>query len=337
MMIAGSILMGRVLTPIDQLISVWRQWANVRLSWQRLGRLLSAHPARSERQPLPAPQGAVRLEAVTALPPGRQGVPPTLSGVDFTLEAGDMLGVIGPSGSGKSTLGRLLAGVWVARAGTVRLDGADITHWDRERLGPYIGYLPQDVELFAGTVAENISRFAEGDADPARVTDAGALAGAQEMILQLPQGYDTKLGSGGQGLSGGQRQRIGLARALYGDPRLVVLDEPNASLDDAGELALVVALGRLRERGVTTILITHRPKVLEETTNLLVLKDGRMQTFGPTAEILGRMRGATVPARPASPSSGGLVVPMPGTFGGVTIKPNGSAPASSFDGKPAEA
>ncbi len=307
MMVAGSILMGRVLSPIDQLIAAWRQWTNVRLSWQRLQSLLASFPARPERLPLPAPEGAVRLEGVSTLPPGAQGVPPTLIGLDFALEAGDMLGVIGPSGSGKSTLGRLLVGVWRARAGTVRLDGADITHWDRERLGPWIGYLPQDVELFAGTVAENISRFAEADADPAQVTDAAALAGAHDMILALPQGYETKLGTGGQGLSGGQRQRLGLARALYGSPRLVILDEPNASLDEAGELALVQALRRLRERRVTTILITHRPKVLEVTTQLLVLNGGRTQLFGPTADVVGKMRG-TVPPKPAPPSPNGSVV-----------------------------
>jgi ATP-binding cassette subfamily C exporter for protease/lipase len=335
MMIAGSILMGRVLSPIDQLIAAWRQWSNTRLSWQRLQTLLAVHPVRPERLPLPAPQGMVRVEGVSALPPNVQpGTPATLIAVDFALETGDMLGVIGPSGSGKSTLGRLLAGVWKARVGTVRLDGADITHWDRERLGPHIGYLPQDVELFAGTVAENISRFAEADADPALVTDAAVLAGAHDMILALPQGYDTQLGPGGQGLSGGQRQRIALGRALYGSPCLVILDEPNASLDDAGEQALVEALGRLRERNVTTVLIAHRPKVLEATTKLLVLKDARVQLFGPTAEVLARMRGTPAAARPAAPPSGGLVVPMPVAFGGATIKPNGSGPQSGIDGKP---
>lgn len=333
MMIAGSILMGRVLTPIDQLISVWRQWANVRLSWQRLGRLLANNPARPERQPLPAPQGAVRFEAVSTMPPGREAAAPTLVGIDFALEAGDMLGVIGPSGSGKSTLGRLLAGVWKARAGTVRLDGADITHWDRERLGPWVGYLPQDVELFAGTVAENISRFAVG-ADPTQVTDAAILAGAHDMILLLPQGYDTRLGPGGQGLSGGQRQRIGLARALYGTPRLVILDEPNASLDEAGEVALVQALGRLRERGVTTMLITHRPAVLEATTRLLVLKGGRVQLVGPTAEVLGRMRGTPVSASGANSQ----VRSLPGTIGAATVAPSGAVVSSfGFGGKTAGA
>lgn len=321
MMIAGSILMGRTLAPVDQFIAAWRQWANTRLSWDRLHALLSAHPARPERLPLPAPKGMLRLEGASTLPPGASGAAPTLVGVTFALEPGDMLGVIGPSGSGKSTLGRLIAGIWAARAGKVRLDGADISQWDKERLGPHIGYLPQDVELFAGTVAENISRFASAGDDPALVTDAAGMAGANEMILTLPQGYDTRLGPGAQGLSGGQRQRIALARALYGSPCLVILDEPNASLDEAGEKALVEALGRLRERQVTTVLITHRPKVLEATTKLLVLKDGRAQAFGPTADVIGRMREA-VPPRSAGqvnsqtpPASGatGIGIAKPGS------------------------
>ncbi|MFT4053739.1 MAG: type I secretion system permease/ATPase [Novosphingobium sp.] len=320
MMIAGSILMGRTLAPVDQLIAAWRQWAGTRLSWHRLRALLSAHPVRPERQPLPVPKGALRVEAVTALPPGTKTAAPALSAVSFALEAGDMLGVIGPSGSGKSTLARLVGGIWTARAGKIRLDGADITQWDKERLGPHIGYLPQEVDLFAGSVVENISRFADHGADPALVTDAAVMAGAHEMILSLPQGYDTRLGPGGQGLSGGQRQRIALARALYGSPCLVVLDEPNASLDEAGEAALLQALGRLRDRGVTTVLVTHRPRVLEITTRLLVLRDGRAQAFGPTGEVIARMRGGgaksetTPPARPT-----GLVVPLAGTFTGPVV------------------
>jgi len=336
MMIAGSILMGRVLAPVDQLIAAWRQWASTRLSWERLRSLLADHPVRPERLPLPDPKGAVRLEGASAFPPGAQASAPTLVGVEFALEPGDMLGVIGPSGSGKSTLGRLIAGVWKVRAGKVRLDGADITHWDRERLGPHIGYLPQEVELFAGTVVENISRFADAEADPALVTDAAIMAGAHEMILTLPQGYDTKLGPGGQGLSGGQRQRIALARALYGNPCLVILDEPNASLDDAGEKALVEALARLREREVTTILITHRPKVLEITTKLLVLKDGRTQLFGPTGEVVARMQ-AAAKAKPAAQSNG-QTPPPSGVIATPALKPTGTVVSGfGFGGKTAGA
>ncbi|MFT3966182.1 MAG: type I secretion system permease/ATPase [Sphingobium sp.] len=336
MMIAGSILMGRTLAPVDQVIAAWRQWASTRLSWERLRALLAAHPLRRDRLPLPEPKGVLSVEAATALPPGSGGAVPTLTGVTFVLGAGDMLGVIGPSGSGKSTLGRLIGGVWTARTGKVRLDGADIALWDKERLGPHIGYLPQEVELFAGTVAQNISRFADQVTDPARVTDAAIMAGAHDMILALPQGYDTRLGPGGQGLSGGQRQRIALARALYGNPCLVILDEPNASLDEAGEKALLEALVGLRDRKVTTILITHRPKVLEATTKLLVLNGGRAQAFGPTAEVIARMRGASTGARTAPPPSG-LVTPMPGSFGAGTIKTHGTASRSGSDGKPAEA
>ncbi|MEW9854626.1 type I secretion system permease/ATPase [Novosphingobium sp. M1R2S20] len=331
MMIAGSILMGRVLTPVDQMIAAWRQWASTRLSWERLRALLSVHPARPDRLPLPAPTGNLRVEGVSATPPGVPNATPTVLGVTFALEKGDMLGIIGPSGSGKSTLGRLIAGVWKTRAGTVRLDGADILHWDRERLGPHVGYLPQEVELFAGTVAENISRFADTDADPVKITDAAVVAGAHDMILTLPNGYDTRLGPGGQGLSGGQRQRIALVRALYGNPCLVILDEPNASLDEAGEKALVEALTRLREKRVTTILITHRPKVLEVTTKLLVLGGGRAHAFGPTAEVLTRMRGGA--ASKSAPPQGGQVVSMPGTIGSAALNADGAAGAA-FDGKP---
>ncbi|MCZ8384323.1 type I secretion system permease/ATPase [Achromobacter xylosoxidans] len=288
MMIAGSILMGRVLSPIDQVIGAWRQWAGTRLAWQRLQELLATYPAPATGLTLPEPKGALRLEGVTVTPPG--AAQPTLVNVSFSLEPGQVLGVVGPSGAGKSTLARLVAGVWPARLGTARLDGADLRQWERGRLGEWLGYVPQDVELFSGTVAENIARFPAPDSDgevlAQRVIDAARMAGAHDMILALPRGYDTPIGTGGQGLSGGQRQRIALARALYGRPRLVVLDEPNASLDDAGEQALLDALGRLREAGATVVLVTHRPKVLAATTHLLLLRDGQAQRFGATHEVL---------------------------------------------------
>lgn len=292
-MIAGSILMGRVLGPIDQVISAWRQWSSTRLAYQRLVALLETHPPRQAGMELPAPSGGVTVEPLSAVPPG--GKVPTLVQVGFRLAPGEVLGVIGPSGSGKSTLARLLVGVWTPRIGTVRLDGAEIQRWDKARLGPHIGYLPQEVELFAGSVAENIARFAEPDAD--KVIAAAKDAGVHEMILALPNGYDTPLGDGGQGLSGGQRQRIGLARAMYGPPALVVLDEPNANLDEAGEKALMGALGRLRERGVTVVLITHRPTVLKATTHLLVLREGRLHKFGETQEVL---QAVAAPRQPAA-------------------------------------
>lgn len=314
-MIAGSILMGRALSPIDQVINAWRQWSSTRLAYQRLGNLLTAHPARQPGMDLPAPLGKLNVEPVSAMPPG--GKTPTLVQVGFQLEAGSVLGVIGPSGSGKSTLAKLLVGVWQPKIGTVRLDGADIQRWDKALLGPHIGYLPQDVELFAGSVAENIARFSEPD--PIKVVEAAKTAGVHELILSLANGYDTYLGDSGIGLSGGQRQRIGLARALYGPPALVVLDEPNASLDDAGEKALLEALQRLRERHVTVVLITHRPQVLKATSHLLVLREGRLQKFGPTEEILQTLSAAR---QAAAPANGAMATPYAQnayTYGNVSI------------------
>ncbi|AVC42622.1 type I secretion system permease/ATPase [Achromobacter ruhlandii] len=309
MMIAGSILMGRVLSPIDQVIGAWRQWTGTRLAWRRLQTLLETYPGQPAGLALPEPTGALRLEGATVTPPG--AAQPTLVNVSLALAPGQVLGVIGPSGAGKSTLARLVAGVWPARLGAVRLDGADLRQWERTRLGEWLGYVPQDVELFSGTVAENIARFPDPDSDgeelARRVIEAARLAGAHDMILALPRGYDTLLGAGGQGLSGGQRQRIALARALYGTPRLVVLDEPNASLDDAGEQALLDALGRLREIGATVVLVTHRPKVLAATTHLLLLRDGRAQRFGATSEVLR-------PPPAGATGAEGAAAPRPATF-----------------------
>ena len=271
MMIAGSILMGRVLSPIDQLIAVWKQWSSAKLAYQRLDSL-----------PLPAPKGQLSFEQVSAAPPGKRQ--PTLQHVSFSLNAGEVLGVLGASGSGKSTLARVLVGVWPTLAGTVRLDGAVIHLWIREQLGPHIGYLPQDIELFSGSIAENIARFR--DADPRQVVAAAQQAGVHEMILRLAQGYDTVLGDEGSGLSGGQKQRVALARALYGNPRLVVLDEPNSNLDAVGDAALTRAIGHLKGQGCTVVLVTHRSASLAQADKLLVLNEGRCQVFGPSAEVL---------------------------------------------------
>ena len=237
MMIAGSILMGRVLSPIDQLIAVWKQWSGAKLAYRRLDALLQAFPPADDVMALPAPKGHIRFEQVSAGPPGQRGA--TLHLVNFSLDAGEVLGVLGASGSGKSTLARVLVGVWPTLGGTVRLDGADIHRWNRDELGPYIGYLPQDIELFSGSIAQNIARFRE--ADPQTVVAAAQQAGVHELILRMPQGYDTLLGEDGSGLSGGQKQRVALARALYGKPSLVVLDEPNSNLDTVGEAALASA------------------------------------------------------------------------------------------------
>jgi ATP-binding cassette subfamily C exporter for protease/lipase len=288
MMIAGSILLGKATGPIDQLIGVWKQWSGVKSSYQRLNELLQSNPPRFAGMDLPKPQGAVSVEGVTAAPPGSQVA--VLKGLSFALVPGDVLGIIGPSGSGKSTLARLLVGVWPAAVGKVRLDGADIFQWNKDQLGPHIGYLPQDIELFAGTVSDNIARF--GEVDSEKVIIAAKRAGVHEMILHFPQGYDTRLGDGGAGLSGGQKQRIGLARAMYDDPSVLVLDEPNSNLDDIGEQALVVAINDLRQHGKTIVMITHRTSVLGVTNKLLLLRDGVAQAFGPRDEVLNALNQA---------------------------------------------
>jgi ATP-binding cassette subfamily C exporter for protease/lipase len=284
-MIVASILMGRATAPVEQLIAVWKQWSSTRSAYQRLNELLAANAPRQAGMSLQKPVGQVSVEAVTAAPPGSPVA--VLKNLSFAIVPGDVLGIIGPSGSGKSTLARLLVGVWPTAVGKVRLDGADVYHWNKDELGPSIGYLPQDVELFAGSVSDNIARF--GEVDPGKVIMAAKRAGVHEMILHFPQGYDTLLGDGGAGLSGGQKQRLGLARAMYDDPSLIVLDEPNSNLDDAGELALVAALNDLRSRGKTIVLITHRTSALATTNKLLLLRDGVAQLFGPRDQVLAEL------------------------------------------------
>jgi ATP-binding cassette, subfamily C, bacterial exporter for protease/lipase len=285
MMIVGSILMGRALAPVDQLIGMWKGWANTRNAYKRLSELLANNPSRPDRMALPRPEGRLTAEAVTVVPPGAKL--PALRNLSFNLPAGEALGVIGSSGSGKSTLARALVGVWPAVTGTVRLDGSDVYQWDKTELGPHVGYLPQEVELFSGTISENIARFGEVDAE--QVIKAAQRAGVHDLIQHFPQGYDTTLGDGGAGLSGGQKQRIGLARALYGDPSFVVLDEPNSNLDEAGEQALMSAMTDLKQRGKTLVLITHRPNIIGATQKLLLLKDGLPQMFGPTEQVLAEL------------------------------------------------
>lgn len=281
-MIAASILMGRALAPIEGLIGSWKNLVATRDAWGRVGKLLQAFPQHAEGMSLAAPKGDYTLEQVTAIPPG--GQKPVLRNLNFQLPAGQCLAVIGPSGSGKSSLARLLVGVWAPRAGTVRLDGADVYSWNKSELGPHLGYLPQDVELFEGTVAENIARFGTVDAD--QVTAAAQLAGIHELVLRLPQGYDTQIGPGGGLLSGGQRQRVGLARAVYGNPQVIVLDEPNSNLDDVGEAALLQAINQLKAQGRTVVVITHRRNMLPLADRLLVLRDGEVQGYGPRDRIL---------------------------------------------------
>nr|WP_279153400.1 type I secretion system permease/ATPase [Pseudomonas mosselii] len=312
MMIAGSILMARVLAPIDQLIGAWRQWSGARLAYHRLNALLQAQPQRPAGMPLPTPLGKLAVEQVGATLPGSSRL--CLNNLGFELPAGESLGIIGPSGSGKSTLARLLVGAVVPASGKVRLDGADLRVWDRGALGQHIGYLPQDVQLFAGSIADNIARL--GAVDAQQVVAAAQLAGVHDMILKLPGGYDTLLGEGGLGLSGGQRQRIGLARALYGLPALIVLDEPNSNLDEAGEQALVEAIARLREHKRTLILITHKSSLLAGLDNLLMLKGGQLQAFGPTARVLqDAQRAARTAPAPVAPSSTRNPIGLSVTFG----------------------
>ena len=282
MMIVSSILMGRALSPVEQLIGIWKTWSSTRSAYKRLNELLAANPPRQTGMSLPKPLGQVSVEAVTAAPPGSTVA--VIKNLSFSIAPGDVLGIIGPSGAGKSSLARLLVGVWPSAMGKVRLDGADVYQWNKDELGPHIGYLPQDIELFAGTVSENIARF--GEVDPEKVVSAAKRTGVHEMILQFSQGYDTPLGDGGAGLSGGQKQRIGLARAMYDDPSLLVLDEPNSNLDEVGEQALVAAIVDFRKRGKTLVLITHRTSAIGVTNKLLLLHDGVAKMFGPTAQVL---------------------------------------------------
>jgi PrtD family type I secretion system ABC transporter len=281
-MIAASILLGRALAPVDLAIATWRGFVLAREAYARLNALLNAHPVRRAMIALPRPQGAITAESLLVAAPGSRN--PILRGLNFRAAPGSLIAVIGPSASGKSTLARALVGVWAPLAGSVRLDGADMHTWDREQLGPWIGYLPQDVELFGGTIAENIARF--GKLDSTRIVEAGQKAGVHEMVLRLPQGYDTMIGEGGTVLSGGQRQRVALARALYGDPALMVLDEPNANLDDAGDAALIVALGTLKEERRTTFVMTHRVNILRIADAVMVLAGGAIHAFGPRDEVL---------------------------------------------------
>ncbi|MBT0396786.1 type I secretion system permease/ATPase [Morganella morganii subsp. morganii] len=283
MMIAGSILLGRTLSPVEQVTGVWKSAKESRLAYQRLTALLAAHPQPSQKLALPVPQGNLSVSVMQAGYPGCDM--PLLHNLHFSLAPGEVLGIIGPSGAGKSALAKLLTGLWPAGRGAVRLDGADLCQQDKAVSGKYIGYLPQEIALFPGTIADNIARF-DPDADPENIIRAAQLAQVHELILQLPQGYETLTGADGTGLSGGQRQRIALARALYGSPALIILDEPNAALDDAGLSALISAMNTLKKQGKTIVLITHHKPLLSVTDKLLLLAGGRMQLFGPSEKVI---------------------------------------------------
>lgn len=298
-MIAVSILLGKSLQPVELVIGVWKQLLGARTAYHRLETLLQENPARQPGMALPSPAGRLVVEGASATAPGNQAM--ILKQVGFAIAPGEIVGVIGPSASGKSTLARLMVGVWPSLGGKVRLDGADIFTWDKISLGPAVGYLPQDIELFEGSIAENIARF--GEVDPEKVVEAAKLAGVHEMILRFPKGYDTQIGDGGSALSGGQRQRIGFARAIYGNPAFVVLDEPNSNLDDAGEAALVQAVRQLKQRGTTVVIITHRTSIIGAVDKLLLLVDGTVQLFGPRDQVLQaiqqRSQQAAAQAQPA--------------------------------------
>jgi len=285
MMIAGSIIMGRALAPLDLMIGSWKGFSNARTSYKRLEELLENFPKTKEYMKLPAPLGEIVLEGVVVIPPN--AVQPSIRGISMKINKGDVVGIIGPSAAGKSSLARIILGLWPLSAGNARLDGADIYQWDKVDLGKYLGYLPQDIELFEGTISQNISRFEE--ISPHKVVEAAKIAGVHEMILRLHEGYNTKIGVGGEALSGGQRQRIGFARAIYNDPILVLLDEPNSNLDEQGEFALVEAIKILKEKKTTVIIITHRPNILQVTNKLALVKNGLLELYGQTDEVLAKL------------------------------------------------
>jgi ATP-binding cassette subfamily C exporter for protease/lipase len=285
MMIISSVLGGRLLAPLTQIAQQWSAVATVTGAWTRLSGLLENVPAREKNMALPVPKGELSVESLIAAPPGQTQA--VLRGLQFGLPAGQVLAVVGPSASGKTSLAKLLLGIWQPQAGKVRLDGVDVHMWDKAELGPHLGYLPQGVELLEGTLAENIARF--GELDMPRIEQAAALVGLHDFISALPKGYETPVGRDGGLLSGGQRQRVALARALYGDPVFVVLDEPNSSLDEAGDAALTQAIATMKSRGTSFVINTHRTSVLSVSDRVLVLKDGTQQLFGPTAEVLQKL------------------------------------------------
>jgi len=288
MMIAASILMGRALSPVELAIGIWKQFVSTRTSYKRLEEILSAFSEREKGMSLPPPTGRMVVSNLIAVPPG--STHQILKGVSFGAAPGDVVAIIGPSAAGKTTLARMIVGIWQPFAGVVRLDGVEVSTWDKEELGQFIGYLPQDIELLDGTLAENIARF--GEIDPEKVVAAAKATGIHEMVLQFPKGYDTPIGDGGLILSGGQKQRIALARAIYDDPVLIVLDEPNSNLDDAGELALLHTLLRLKEAKKTVFVISHRTSILSIVDRILLLVNGVMQAYGPRDDVLTLLRKA---------------------------------------------
>jgi ATP-binding cassette subfamily C exporter for protease/lipase len=302
-MIASNILMTRALAPIDQIVSGWRGFISAMTAFGRLEKLLLGYPARDVVLSRVAPKGQITLREVVATAPGRTA--PILKKINLSVSEGTVLVVLGPSGSGKSTLARVLMGIWPNVTGEVVLDGLPLDGWDRVELGPHLGYLPQDIELFEGSLAENIARF--GKIDSEQVIKAASCAGLHEMILRFPKGYDTPIGEAGSMLSGGQRQRIGLARAIYGEPALIVLDEPNANLDEVGEVALIKTVKSMKALSKTVVLITHRPGILAVADRLLILQDGRVQAEGPRDSVLAALQAATRQPKASPPVASNAV------------------------------
>ena len=303
MIIAAAVLLGRALAPLDLLTNSWKGFADARESYKRLNELLKKIPEIPESMKLPDPEGKISLENVVVMAPGSRQ--PIIKGVSMEIEAGDAVGIIGPSASGKSTLVRAILGVWPLQNGKVRLDGADIHQWNNIELGPHIGYLPQDIELFEGSISQNISRF--GELIPEEVVEAAKIAGVHEMILKLPHGYDTVVGPGGASLSGGQRQRVGLARALYKKPKIIVLDEPNSNLDEEGDRALAKAILTMKENGSTIIIITHKKSILATVDKLAILSAGQLSLYGPKEEVMAKLnpqaaQKTTAPTATAKPT-----------------------------------
>ncbi|MBI6527569.1 type I secretion system permease/ATPase [Proteus vulgaris] len=299
MMIAGSILLGRALAPIEQVIGVWKNWDSSKEAYKRLTTLLKTYPKENKKMALPAPKGELTVNINQAQYPQTEQA--LLNNIHFSLIPGDVLGIIGPSASGKSSLAKFIVGIWEVKTGSIRLDNADIYQWNKTEVGQYIGYLPQEIALFPGTIAENIARFSEIDSQ--KVIQAATMANVHEMILRFPDGYETLIGAHGEGLSGGQRQRIALARALYGNPTLVVLDEPNSNLDDLGIKALIQAIQILKKNKKTVILITHQKQLLSVTNKLLVLFDGHTKLFGSTTAVIAELNNSSIIKNTPTPSS----------------------------------